>query len=242
MSRVYLVRHGQAGTREAYDWLSDLGRRQARLLGEYFVSEGIQFAAAYCGELARQEQTAAEVKAAYSHAGVAFPRVATDRGWNEFDLDEVYRALAPRLCDEDPEFHREYREMADQARAAAEQHDATVNRRWLPCDAKVVNAWMEGKHPHDGETWPAFRERVARCRSCLAQAERNANVAIFTSAVPIGIWTALAMDAHDERALSLAAVLHNASYTLVQVLEEQVRLRSFNAIPHLGAPELRTFR
>ncbi len=43
MSRIYLVRHGQAGTRKAYDAFSDLGRRQARLLGEYFVSEKIHF-------------------------------------------------------------------------------------------------------------------------------------------------------------------------------------------------------
>ena len=58
LSRVYLVRHGQAGTRKAYDSLSELGRRQARLLGEYFVSEKIQFAAAYSGALVRQQETA----------------------------------------------------------------------------------------------------------------------------------------------------------------------------------------
>ena len=33
LSRVYLVRHGQAGTRKAYDSLSDLGRRQAQTAG-----------------------------------------------------------------------------------------------------------------------------------------------------------------------------------------------------------------
>jgi len=39
LSTVYLVRHGQAGTREAYDSLSELGQRQARLLGEHFISQ-----------------------------------------------------------------------------------------------------------------------------------------------------------------------------------------------------------
>jgi broad specificity phosphatase PhoE len=86
LSRVYLVRHGQAGTRKAYDALSDLGRRQARLLGEYFVSEGIRFAAAYRGELKRQAQTAEEVRAAYCEAGACFQEVAVQSGWNEFDL------------------------------------------------------------------------------------------------------------------------------------------------------------
>ena len=32
MSRIYLVRHGQAGTRADYDTLSDVGLEQSRLL------------------------------------------------------------------------------------------------------------------------------------------------------------------------------------------------------------------
>src|ERR1700733_9949585 len=104
LSRVYLVRHGQAGTRKAYDSLSELGRRQARLLGEYFVSEKIHFAAAYSGTLVRQEETGAEVRAVYREAGICFPQIEREPNWNEFDLTHVYRVLAPQLCAEDPEF------------------------------------------------------------------------------------------------------------------------------------------
>ena len=242
MSRVYLVRHGQAGTRKAYDALSDLGRRQARLLGEYLVSEKIQFAAAYRGELKRQQLTAEEVRLAYTEAGECFPEVVPHSGWNEFDLDHIYRALAPRLCDQDPEFEKEYREMVVQARVAAEEHGAQVNRRWMPCDRKVVLAWIAGKHAYEGESWQAFRERVASCRGMLEQADDDANVIIFTSATPIAVWAALSMEIHDERAMRLAGVLHNASYTVVKVAGEEVRLHSFNGVPHLGSTELRTYR
>jgi broad specificity phosphatase PhoE len=245
LSLVYLIRHGQAGTREAYDVLSDLGRRQARLLGEYFVSERIHFAAAWRGELKRHQQTAEEVRAAYGEAGAGFPEVIPHCGWNEFDLDHIYRALAPRMCDEDPVFQKEYREMASQARAAEREHDAIVNRRWLPCDRKVVLAWIAGAHPYDGESWQAFRNRVVGCRGTLEQLrhikEDDANVVVFTSATPIAIWTALAMDIHDERAMRLAGVLHNASCTVVKLVDEEVRLHSFNGVPHL-ASELRTWR
>ena len=79
LSSVYLVRHGQAGTRDAYDSLSELGRRQSRLLGEYFLSQGIEFAAAYSGAMLRQQQTAAEVSTAYAKAGVPFPEIVIDR-------------------------------------------------------------------------------------------------------------------------------------------------------------------
>jgi broad specificity phosphatase PhoE len=242
LSRVYLVRHGQAGTRKAYDALSDLGRRQARLLGEYFVSERIHFAAAFRGELKRQEQTAEEVRSAYGEAGVCFPELVANGAWNEFDLDHIYRALAPRLCEEDPEFEKEYREMVAQARAAAQEPDAMVNRRWMPCDRKLVLAWIAGTHPYNGESWRAFRERVAGCRGALEQAADDANIVVFTSATPIAVWAALAMDIHDERVMRLAAVLHNASCTVVKVVGAEVRLHSFNGVPHLGSAELRTYR
>src|SRR5438270_9390868 len=118
MSRIWLVRHGQAGTRKAYDSLSDLGRRQARLLGEYFAGQGIGWAAAYSGELLRQQQTAEEVRRAALAAGAEFPVIQFEPRWNEFDLDHVYKSLGPQLAAADPEFHREYEELRAQARAA----------------------------------------------------------------------------------------------------------------------------
>ncbi|MDE3195909.1 MAG: histidine phosphatase family protein, partial [Acidobacteriota bacterium] len=83
MSRVYLIRHGQAGTRQAYDDLSDVGRRQARLLGQHFAAQGIRFSRAYAGGLRRQQQTAEEVASQFPE----FPTVEGSAGWNEFDLD-----------------------------------------------------------------------------------------------------------------------------------------------------------
>ena len=242
MSRIYLVRHGQAGTRKAYDSLSELGKRQSRLLGEYFLSERIQFAAAFSGSLARQRETAAAVKSAFTDSGAPFPEIAVDCGWNEFDLTHVYRALAPLLCTEDSEFREQYEAMRVDARAAVHEHHAAVNRRWLPCDIKVVETWIAGRLPYDGESWPAFQERVAGCRLRLEQAARQGDVVVFTSATPIGIWTALSMDIHDDRAMRLAGSLRNASCTVIRLRSGELRLDSFNAIPHLCAPELRTYR
>jgi broad specificity phosphatase PhoE len=242
MSRIYLVRHGQAGTRKAYDSLSDLGKRQARLLGEYFVREKIHFRAAYSGALVRQQETACEVSAVYREAGVVFPEIVREPGWNEFDLTHVYRSLAPLLCAEDPEFERQYQDLVEQARAAAEQPDANVNRRWLPCDVKVVQAWISGQHAYDGESWLAFRERVMECRLKLEPADRDESIVVFTSATPIGIWTALSIEIHDQRAMRLAGVLHNASFTTLRWQDGELRLHSFNAIPHLCEPGLRSYR
>ncbi|HWE51277.1 MAG TPA: histidine phosphatase family protein [Bryobacteraceae bacterium] len=242
MSRIYLVRHGQAGTRKAYDSLSDLGRRQASLLGEYFVAEGIRFAAAYRGVMRRQEQTGAEVKGAYDAAGIPFPDIELDHRWNEFDLDHIYRTLAPKMCAEDPEFKRAYDDMVAQARAAEQEHGAGVNRRWLPCDMKIVEAWLHERHPYEGESWKHFRERVTASRADLAHLRKDDDIVIFTSATPIGIWTALTMEVTDHRAMKLAGAVQNASFTVIRLHDEQLRLHTFNAIPHLTLQEYRTYR
>ena len=242
MSSVYLVRHGQAGPRDSYDSLSELGRRQSRLLGEYFLAQRIEFAAAYSGAMLRQQQTAAEVSTAYTKAGVPFPEIIIDNDWNEFDLAQVYREIGPLLCAADPEFRTEYEEMRRQITESAGVHDAEVHRRWRPCDTEIVEAWIAGRFPFGGETWSQFRERVVACRLKLSDAPRQANILVFTSATPTGILTGLALDAPDARVRQLAGVLLNASYTVLRQRGEHLQLFQFNAAPHLAAPELRTHR
>ena len=65
MSFVTLVRHGQANTHArdeaSYDQLSDLGRQQARWLGDHLRATGEVFARAYCGTLERHVETAREM-------------------------------------------------------------------------------------------------------------------------------------------------------------------------------------
>jgi broad specificity phosphatase PhoE len=252
LSTVYLVRHGQAGTRDAYDSLSELGERQARLLGEHFISQGIRFADTYAGALTRQQQTAGQIRAAYADAGIGFPTVRVDSGWDEFDLGRVYREIASRLVADDSEFRREYDEMRAQVRASQGAPGARIHRRWMPCDTKVVEAWLSGRYPYGGETWDQFRERVAACRLKMLQRQENEarhenkarkeNILVVTSATPLAIWTGLSLEISDERIMRLAGAVYNASYTILRLRKEQLRLFTFNAVPHLAAPGLCTHR
>lgn len=237
--KLYLIRHGQAGTRDAYDSLSELGHKQCRMLGEYLASQNITFAAAYSGEMVRQQRTAAETSAAY---GPAFPLITTDAGWNEFGLDRLYRELAPQLCADDDTFRIDFEAMREQVQASGGQQHARVHRRWLPCDTTLVNTWISGRYSQTGETWQQFRDRVAACRQRLGTAQRHDNIAVFTSAAPIGIWTTLALGLDDSHVMKLAGVLHNSSFTILQLREGDLRLFAFNTTPHLPQPDLRTFR
>lgn len=242
MTNIYFVRHGQAGTRDSYDSLSALGRRQARLLGEHLVSQGVEFADAYAGALKRQRQTAAEVAAAYADAGLPFPEVTRDEGWNEFDFQHIYEELAPLMCEDDAEFRRDYEEVREQLRASGGAHDAEVHRRWRPSDTKVVEAWVGGRYAYGGETWGQFVSRVSACRPRGREARTDENVVVFTSATPTAIWTGLALGIEDGRVRRLAGVLENSSYTVLRLRGEEMLLLTFNAAPHLNTPELRTRR
>jgi len=242
LSNVYLVRHGQAGTRDAYDCLSDLGRHQAKLLGEYLAAQRLIFAAAYSGSMKRQQETALGVRESYRAQGIEFPEIVSKSEWDEFDLDDIYREIAPRMCDDDPDFRRQYETMRQEVHASHGEHAAAVHRRWLPCDSQLVKAWIAGKYSYNGESWDAFRGRVTAFRLGIENGDPAANVVVFTSAMPVAIWTGLALDIFDERILRLAAVLHNTSYGVLRLRARDLRLLSFNQAPHLSHTEIRTYR
>lgn len=239
MSNLYLVRHGQAGTRDAYDSLSQLGKRQCQLLGEWLAAQEIKFAAGYAGEMSRQQETAQAVSEGY---GDEFPQIAVDSAWNEFDLERMYREIAPQLCTDNPDFRREFEIMRRQVHASGGAHDANVHRRWLPCDTALVEAWIAGKHGYAGESWQQFHQRVVGFRSKIDSGHGSDNIALFTSATPVAIWAGLAFDIADTRVMKLAGALRNASFTVVKCRDDCVRLFSFNETPHLASPDLRTFR
>lgn len=234
MSVLYLVRHGQAGTRENYDSLSDLGSTQARLLGEHFRAQGIHFSAAYSGSLARQLATARAV--------LPDAEITVDPGWNEFDLTHVYQELAPLLAQDDEPFRFEYEEMQRDIAASQGAHHAPVHRKWNDCDKKCVRAWVEGRYGYSGESWIAFVARIHQALARVVHAAHDGNVAVFTSATPIGVSAARTLEIGDGRSMWLAAVMFNASFTTLRVHGDEIRLFTLNGIPHLNETGLRTFR
>src|SRR5262249_49312997 len=150
----------------------------------------------------------------------------------------VYRGLAARLCAEDTTFATDYATMQDILRTEPHATGAAVGR----CDRAVVQAWMESRYAdYEGESWLTFRQRI-ECGLPTLLNYAQSNVAVFTSATPIAIWTGLALGLTDEKILGLMGVLYNSGITVFKLREGELRLLSFNAAPHLADPALRTFR
>lgn len=238
MSYIYFIRHAQAGSRDNYDVLSDLGREQARLLGEHFVAQGLELAAVYSGGMRRQCETAEIACGALERAGVGAPDVVTDERWNEFSLISVYRAIAKRMMKDDAEFARDIREMQEAIARDPHTTGGAVGR----CDQAVIRAWMADRYAdYDGETWSSFRERIESCATGLCSNHHENAIAIFTSATPIAITAAAALGLNDEKLLSVLGVIYNTSVSVMSARNGELRLFTFNATPHVSGT-LRTFR
>lgn len=233
MPIVTLIRHGQAGTRDDYDVLSEIGDRQARLLGDWLKARSPRFDAVLSGELQRQRQTAA-----LAFDGAAAD-IQVDPGWNEFDLDTVFDAYVPRLAEADPGFGVRYGALQEEIARGG----TAIHREWRPADSEVVIAWVMGRFGEiDGvESWQAFRERVKGALRSLDGMKDNARVVVFTSALPTGIVVAEALGLDPGWVLRLAATTHNTGITVIRMANGKVDLVSFNATGHLGH-ELLTHR
>ena len=238
MSSVYLIRHGQAGSRQRYDQLSDVGRRQSRLLGEYLAAQKLTFAAIYSGALRRQRETASEVLDAYGRRGFQPPAIVIEPDWDEFDLGKVYESVAPRLSAEDAEFRESYQQMI----SLMPDERAPIHRQWVGCDIAVVRAWIEGRYPCPAESWETFQRRIACRVEALRPCQSGEAIAIFSSATPIAIWAGMALGLANGKVMQLAGVMYNSAITSLRIRQEELRLFSFNGVPHLPDPALRTFR
>jgi broad specificity phosphatase PhoE len=239
LSTVYFFRHGQAGQRDDYDRLSELGREQARLLGLHVRSEGLRFDKAWVGGLRRQAETATLVLEALAGGGLSPAETATDARWNEFDLDAVYEGIAPQLARDDAEFRSEWEELERQVRDG----NGHVHRIWTPADTKVVKAWIEGRYRIPAESWREFVQRVKTAGEEFSALPEDATVAVFTSATPVSIWVAAAFGSeHPAQVLRLAGASINSNITVMRWRDGEPHLGSFNAAPHLKEAALRTFR
>jgi broad specificity phosphatase PhoE len=239
LSTVYFFRHGQAGLRDDYDRLSELGHEQARLLGEYVCQEQMRFDRIIIGGLRRQRETAEAVLRAMEPAGLLPADIRQDANWNEFDLDAVFDGIAPRMALEDPVFDAEFKEI----QRLVQSGDGHIHRSWTPADTKVVTAWVEGRYEFEGESWKQFVERVKSAGAGFADLPKEAKVAVFTSATPISIWIASCFASEQPwHILGLAGAAVNSNYSVLHWRQETPTLGGFNAVPHLREARLRTFR
>lgn len=236
MGSIYLIRHGQASFgADDYDVLSPIGIRQAEVLGAHLSQLGIRIDRSLCGNLRRQQHTANAALSQLKNAGMQAPLLEVDAAFNEFDADAVIRALLPDLLPEEPEALHILRNAA--------QNRAEFQRLF----ARLIGRWISGEHDKpDLQTWKAFVEQVqGGLTRLLEQAERQQNIAVFTSGGTITALLHLITGVPAEKAFELNWQIVNTSLSCLKFRGSEVSLASFNSQVHLQllkAPELITYR
>lgn len=240
MSRLFVVRHGQARfLTDDYDRLSDLGRQQSLALGRAWLDEAVRPAQAWAGTLTRQRRTAAAVAEAFSAAGTEFPETGTAEGLDEYPGDALLAELVPLL--------RKDNDAIDAEAAAFEtaSDDRARYRHVHRLLEAVMRAWIEEAYPADAVDLPLWRDFSGGVRDALrrimAEAPRGADVAVFTSGGPVGVAVQTVLEAPELKAAELNWRVNNASVTRFTFSGARISLDAFNDVAHLDQ-EMRTFR
>jgi broad specificity phosphatase PhoE len=237
LSHLTLVRHGQATAFETItDRLSPLGEAQARKLAQFWIRNQTTFDEVYTGSLVRQQRTEELVTEEFDAAGVAWPAAQTLPELNEYDADSVIRCLAPELAARDEEF----RKLLEASHGGGPDR----NRRFQKMFEALMTCWVAGSLvAPEVESWPAFRDRVHHgLRRITSGGGSGRRVAAFTSGGFIGVAVQIALAAPDPSGLEVNWRVRNSSLTEFLFSGERLSLDTFNAIPHLDDPALRSFR
>ena len=234
MSQLLLIRHGQATPFEAdTDRLSPLGEDQARAVGTYLSASGTLPSRVVHGPLLRQTRTA---ELAARAAGISWPAPETLPGLAEYDGDGLFRLLAPKLAEQDPEF-------AALAREAQERREfPDRNRSFQKLMEALLDRYLLGQiSDPQVESWADFRARVRAATADILASANGSTVLAFTSGGVIGSVVAGVLDAPDAAALKLNWRVRNASVTRLTFGSGRVSLDTFNETSHL-TPDLLSWR
>lgn len=239
MSRLFLVRHGQASFLEQnYDKLSALGEKQSRLLGEYWVHRQMVFQRIYTGPRSRQMETARIAGEQYKKAGFPWPEVQVMQQFDEYHGEQVMDASLDGLAECNPQV-RKLRQDFLQAGSSREKH-----RSFQKLFEVVIGKWVNGEiQVPEIESWPVFCARVQCGLSSICGGNGGGHkVAVFSSGGPIGVTMQRALSLSPENTLKVAWMARNCSYSEFLFSPDRFTLSSFNAFPHLDDPELLTYR
>lgn len=236
MSLLLLVRHGQASFLSPdYDQLSPLGETQSRLLGRYWIAQGLTFTRVYVGPRRRHLQTCESVAGLYKGRRLSWPEPTILPELDEYPAEQVLKYSLPHFLEGDESM----RELA----MAFMDGTADPSRRFQRYFEAVTRRWVRRELPLPAlESWQDFRARVesgvAKMLDALGKGE---TIAAFTSGGPVAAATGQALGLDDEKTLELSWMVRNAAYAELFFSSPRLRLSAFNALPHLTDSTMLTY-
>jgi broad specificity phosphatase PhoE len=239
MGRLLLIRHAQASfLSQNYDKLSDLGEKQARLLGEYWAKRNTGFDRAWTGPCVRHKDTARLARDACVYAGLQFPEPVVLLEFDEYQGDEVLQRSLPRLLESSDRI-RELHKAFEKSNGSYEKF-----KTFQKMFEAVISMWVDGKISPDGvESWTEFSIRVnQRLTQILSAGRHGERVVVFTSGGPIALAAQRALQLTPQNTLQVSWMSQNCSVSEFLFSKDRFTLSTFNSFPHLGDSTLQTYR
>jgi broad specificity phosphatase PhoE len=215
MATIYIVRHGQASFgAQNYDELSQLGRRQAQVVGEYFRDRGVNFDAVYSGDLSRQRETArlaiASQPAEVNHC--------VDPRFNEIQNEEQLKCLMPEVLKVNPAV----KTLVDKGLGSSKDYqkviDAVFNYWVSPaCDDPRIQSWAE------------YSSNARQALTDVMQTQGSGKtIGIFTSGGTLATLVAQVLGLGGEGTYQLYEPVFNCSVTQLFYSGSKVSLSYYN--------------
>lgn len=214
MPVVLLVRHGQASFgAQDYDRLSELGRRQAALVGEELRRRRLRDPVVLSGSLRRQRDTAA----------IALPGVdvTVDARWDEYDSLDLLERHGPPADGRAPASSREVQQLLDVA----------------------LLAWIEHGGPADDPRgWPAFSGgAVSALTELVGRLGRGRDAVVLTSGGVVAAICAHLLGGPAQTVVALNRLAVNGGVTKLVAGSTGLSLSTFNEHAHLPVEQV-TYR
>lgn len=215
MASIYVIRHGQASFGEDnYDKLSDMGCRQAEVLGEYLRDCGIQFDATYSGDLQRQRKTAELASASQTR-----PSTHTiDARFNEIQNEEQFKDLVPRVLEIDPGLQA----LIDLGLGSSKNYQKILK--------VIFNYWVSPACPDsDIQSWADYSGNVhTALHDVIAAQGSGKTLGLFTSGGTIATIVAHILGLSSEHVYNFYEPVINCSVTQLFYSGDRLSLSYFN--------------
>ena len=212
MTTIHLVRHGQASFgKEDYDNLSEIGLKQAFLLGQHFKTLNLNFDKIFVGTLKRQIQTYKQIIKSYDKS---IDHESTPL-LNEYDVKSVLMGF-----------------VNGRSLTKDELHDKKIHFNLL---RNAVTAWSENKVFNDiSETWNEFDGRAQKFLNITNKNKyKSKSILVVSSGGTISMILKQILSLPSSQFVNFHFQIFNSSYSQIKINDFGMSLSLFNSIAHL---------
>ncbi len=215
-----------------YDQLSDLGKEQSAILGDYLAEIGLKFDKIYRGDLRRHRETEEIASTASRKVGLPW-EVEVMPSLNEHQGPKVVKWLLSRIeAGDEAEELNELRSLLDPIKATAPK------KQYLAAFEHATLAWAKSSFDTSAievEDWKPFRTRINTALEEIMAANQASGktIGVFTSGGPVGVGIGKALQLSDEQTMRMNWIVQNSSISEFLFSKGRFSLKTFNTIPHL---------